>query len=107
MRAKYVSDGVRGKYVDRYRRETNVALLDPELAEAFPDSKSVKGALRALVAIDAQRKRESARDRGPGPPNSGTWRTEVAHKSDIATLRPDGSINSTTQRDRHQHGQND
>jgi hypothetical protein len=42
MRAEYdFSRSVRGKYVDRYRRGTNVALLDPELAEAFPDSKSV------------------------------------------------------------------
>ena len=52
MRAEYdFSGGVRGKYVDRYRRGTNVVLLDPELAEAFPDSKSVNDALRALVAI--------------------------------------------------------
>jgi len=45
------SGGVRGKYVDRYRRGTNVVLIDPELADAFPDSKSVNDALRALVAI--------------------------------------------------------
>ena len=52
MRAEYdFSAGVRGKYVDRYRRGTNVVLLDPELADAFPDSKSVNDALRALVAI--------------------------------------------------------
>ena len=52
MRAEYdFSGGVRGKYVDRYRRGTNVVLLDPELAEAFPDSKSVNDALLALVAI--------------------------------------------------------
>ena len=52
MRAEYdFSGGVRGKYSDRYRRGTNVVLLDPKLAEAFPDSKSVNDALRALVAI--------------------------------------------------------
>ena len=55
MRAEYdFSNGVRGKYVYRYRRGTNVVLLDPELAEAFPDSKSVNDALRALVAIAAR-----------------------------------------------------
>ena len=55
MRAEYdFSGGVRGKYVDRYRRGTNVVLLDPEVAEAFPDSKSVNEALRALVAIAAR-----------------------------------------------------
>jgi hypothetical protein len=52
MREEYdFSGGVRGKYVNRYRRGTNVALLDPELAEAFPDSKSVNDALRALLAV--------------------------------------------------------
>ena len=55
MRAEYdFSGGVRGKYVDRYRRGTNVVLLDPELADAFPDSKSVNDALRAPVAIAAR-----------------------------------------------------
>ena len=55
MRPEYdFSGGVRGKYVNRYRRGTNVVFLDPELAEAFPDSKSVNDALRALVAIAAR-----------------------------------------------------
>ncbi|MGD0498660.1 MAG: hypothetical protein ABSC23_09525 [Bryobacteraceae bacterium] len=55
MRAEYdFSGGVRGKYVDSYRRGTNVVLLEPELADAFPDSKSVNDALRALVAISAR-----------------------------------------------------
>lgn len=52
MREEYdFSGGVRGKYVDRYRRGINVVLIDPALAEAFPDSKSVNDALRALAAI--------------------------------------------------------
>jgi len=52
MRAEYdFTGGVRGKYVDQYRHGVNVVLLDPELAAAFPDSKSVNDALRALVAI--------------------------------------------------------
>lgn len=46
--------GVRGKYVDRCRLGTNVVLLDPELMEAFPDSKSVNAALKALMAIASQ-----------------------------------------------------
>ena len=43
--------GVRGKYVERYRQGTNVVLLDPEVAKAFPDSTAVNDALRALLAI--------------------------------------------------------
>ena len=45
------SGGVRGKYADQYRQGVNVVLLEPELAEAFPDSKSVNDALRGLLAI--------------------------------------------------------
>jgi hypothetical protein len=52
MKAEYdFSAGVRGKYTERYRSGTNLVLLDPELVAAFPDSKSVNDALRALVAI--------------------------------------------------------
>ncbi len=58
MRAEYdFSGGVRGKYVARYRRGTNVVLLDPALAEAFPDSKSVNDALRALLAVATRAER--------------------------------------------------
>ena len=52
MRPEYdFSGGIRGKYVERYRRGTNVVLLDPEVAAAFPDSTAVNDALRALLAI--------------------------------------------------------
>lgn len=52
MKAQYdFSRGVRGKYVERYRRGTNVILLEPRLAEAFPDSKSVNDTLKAVLAI--------------------------------------------------------
>jgi hypothetical protein len=55
MRAEYdFSTGARGKYVKAYRNGTNLRLLDPELAAAFPDSKSVSDALRALVTIAAR-----------------------------------------------------
>ena len=52
MRTEYdFSGGVQSKYADRYRRGVNVVLLEPELVEAFPDSKSVNDALRGLLAI--------------------------------------------------------
>jgi hypothetical protein len=52
MRPEYdFSGGVRGKYAARYRKGTNVVLLDPEVASAFPDSNSVNAALRALLEI--------------------------------------------------------
>jgi hypothetical protein len=46
--------GVRGKYVERYKSGTNVVLLDPDVAQAFPTSDSVNEALRLLMQI-AQR----------------------------------------------------
>lgn len=46
--------GVRGKYVERYRAGTNLVLLDPDVAQAFPNDMAVNEALRMLIQI-AQR----------------------------------------------------
>ena len=43
--------GVRGKYVARYREGTNVVVLDPDIAEAFPNAGAVNRALRALLKV--------------------------------------------------------
>jgi hypothetical protein len=45
------SNGVRGKYVDRLAKGSNVIVLDPDVAEIFRDSESVNQALRALAEI--------------------------------------------------------
>ncbi|MBD1869827.1 hypothetical protein H6F95_21485 [Cyanobacteria bacterium FACHB-471] len=44
-----------GKYVERYRSGTNLVLLDPDVAQAFPNDVAVNEALRLLIQI-AQRK---------------------------------------------------
>ena len=44
-----IKGGVRGKYADRYRDGTNLVLLDPDVAAAFPDAKAVNDALRQLL----------------------------------------------------------
>ena len=44
-----IKRGVRGKYVERYREGTNLVLLDPDVAAAFPDAKAVNDALRQLI----------------------------------------------------------
>ncbi|MEX2582143.1 MAG: hypothetical protein WD766_02645 [Gemmatimonadota bacterium] len=54
------SNGVRGKYAERYARGTNVVLLDDDVAEVFPDSAAVNRALRALASIIRERSRNSA-----------------------------------------------
>lgn len=41
--------GVRGKYYRRATAGTNLVLVDPELADIFPDTESVNRALRLLV----------------------------------------------------------
>ena len=50
LRAEYPADliksGVRGKYASRYRKGTNVVVIDPDLHKIFPDSESVNRALR-------------------------------------------------------------
>lgn len=45
------SGGVRGKYAARFAEGANVVVLDPDVAEVFPDSESVNQALRALAEI--------------------------------------------------------
>jgi hypothetical protein len=45
------SGGVRGKYADRFPKGCNVVVLDPDVAQIFPDSESVNQALRALAEI--------------------------------------------------------
>jgi hypothetical protein len=56
MRDEYdFSKGVRGKYATRYRQGSNVVVLDPDVAELFPDSESVNKALRAIAEIARER----------------------------------------------------
>lgn len=45
------SHGVRGKYAKEYAKGTNIAILDPEVARVFHDSRSVNEALRSLLPI--------------------------------------------------------
>ncbi len=55
MREEYdFSGGVRGKYAKRYAEGTNVVILDPELSDLFPDSKSVNEALKYLAKLVRQ-----------------------------------------------------
>jgi hypothetical protein len=55
---------VRGKYAARAARETNVVVLEPELAEAFPNAKAVKEALRGLLDVAATTARLTRRSTG-------------------------------------------
>jgi hypothetical protein len=48
--------GVRGKYAKQYAEGTNVVVIDPDVAEYFPDNESVNEALRGLTAIIKRKK---------------------------------------------------
>ena len=61
LRPEYdFTSGVRGKHHAAYKAGTNVVLLDPDVARAFPDSASVNTALRLLLEI-AEKQRRSRR----------------------------------------------
>ncbi|MEW6264834.1 MAG: hypothetical protein AB1641_17305 [Thermodesulfobacteriota bacterium] len=50
------SQGVRGKYVQRFAEGSNIVVLSSDVAEMFPDSESVNEALRALIKIAKRKK---------------------------------------------------
>jgi hypothetical protein len=62
LRPEYdFSQGVRGKHAARYAAGTNVVVLEPDVASAFPTAEEVNEALRALAQI--MRRRASSRKR--------------------------------------------
>ncbi len=56
---------VRGKYAARVAAETNSVVLEPEVAEVFPNDSAVNEALRGLLDVSATTARQ------PDAPNSG------------------------------------
>ena len=70
LRAEYdlsqLKGGVRGKYYRQATAGTNLVLVEPELAEVFPDAESVNRALRLLAdTAEAATERSRARRRTP------------------------------------------
>jgi len=46
--------GVCGKYFESYRKGTNLVLLSPDVAKAFPTEDAVNDALRSLIELARQ-----------------------------------------------------
>ena len=64
MRAEYdFSGGVRGKYAKRYAQGSNIVVLEPDVAEAFPTARAVNTALRKLLRESLSRPRRASRPR--------------------------------------------
>jgi hypothetical protein len=53
MRPEYdfasMKGGVRGKYIRRMREGTNIVLIEPDVADAFPTEAAVNEALRGIL----------------------------------------------------------
>ena len=73
LRSEYdfskLKGGVRGKYVDRYRSGTNIVLLDPDVAQAFPSDEAVNEALRLLLKIAQRQQTKTALEPTVGSPH--------------------------------------
>jgi hypothetical protein len=52
--AELIRSGIRGKYAKQYRERTNVVVIEPDLSEAFPNTKAVNDALREVLASRRQ-----------------------------------------------------
>ena len=50
-RREDLGKGVRGKYLKAYRRGTNLVLLRPEVAAAFPTDEVVNKALSTIIEV--------------------------------------------------------
>ena len=80
--------GVRGKYYKRATAGTTLVLLEPDVAEAFPDGRTVNEVLRAVVKVA----RTQAGVIGSGLPNtyedSPSQETKISSALKKRTTRP-------------------
>jgi len=51
---------VRGKYAQRYKQGSNVVVLAPDVAKAFPNEESVNEALRLLINLAKSASRKAS-----------------------------------------------
>ncbi len=49
--AELLRHGVQGKYAKRYQKATNLVLLGPDVARAFPTEEAVNEALRLVIKL--------------------------------------------------------
>jgi len=50
-RREDLGQGVRGKYFESYQKGTNLVLISPDVAKAFPTEESINKALRSLIDL--------------------------------------------------------
>ena len=70
MRSEYrredLGRGVRGKHFAAYQEGSNLVLLDPDVAKAFPTSEAVNEALRGLLRLTEQTAKLTRRSKKRG-----------------------------------------
>ncbi|MBM4313591.1 MAG: hypothetical protein FJ122_06675 [Deltaproteobacteria bacterium] len=76
LRAEYkrgdFPDGfVRGKYAQRLRESSNIVVLKPEVAKAFPNEEAVNTALLSLIDLVEKTKHLTKRGAGASPKRAG------------------------------------
>lgn len=62
-RREDLGKGVRGKYYAAYQRGSNLVLLRPDIAKAFPTSEAVNKALHGLLQLTEQTHKLASRTR--------------------------------------------
>jgi len=55
---------VRGKYAERLRESSNIVVLEPEVARAFPNQEAVNKALLSLIQIAEKATRQTSPSTG-------------------------------------------
>lgn len=80
---KKLTGRVRGKYYKRATAGTNLVLIEPDIARAFPDSQAVNDALRVLVDVATAKARlpNSNRNKRPNKQQQLASRVKRARRS--------------------------
>jgi hypothetical protein len=63
-RSDFVGPLVRGKYAKRLKQSSNIVVLQPEVAAAFPNDETVNAALRSLIRLAKVATRPTKRSGG-------------------------------------------
>jgi hypothetical protein len=63
-RSDFPEGFVRGKYAGRIRESSNIVVLTPEVAEAFPNEEAVNSALQSLIELAQKATRPKKRSTG-------------------------------------------
>jgi hypothetical protein len=102
LRAEYAKEdlgqGVRGKYFGSYKKGTNLVLLNPDVAKAFPDEKAVNQALRSLIAIAQRTTGLEKRAKKPIPAPEHENSTYSINKEDTKVFLRDKSARSKSEK---------